>query len=68
MAQLTRFRLEIELSNAAFHPHPGPEIARILRHAADRAEGAKLSQPKLSDHLRLFDTNGNGVGYMEYQP
>ena len=50
--------LTIKTDNAAFTDDAGEEIARILRHAADKlAEGY--------DYVYLMDYNGNNVGTAE---
>lgn len=53
------FRLEIECENAAFDANPLPEIARILREAADRVDRASAAAGNLRD------SNGNKVGRFE---
>lgn len=50
-----KFRLEIECDNAAFDENPAPEIARILRHVAERVDGA-LVCPTMRG---ARDVNGN---------
>ena len=63
------FTLKISTRNAAFNEggddgmqrNPGPELARILRKAADLIEqvGDRPRGPMSGD---LIDYNGNGVG------
>ena len=55
---MSRFTLEIELENAAFHPEPEPEVGRILRRLADiYRRGRPLDAPK-----PVTDIHGNRVG------
>ncbi len=55
-----RYLIEIATDNDAFFPEPGPELARILRHLAERIETA--SPDELAAGVRLLDYNGNRVG------
>lgn len=59
-----QFQLYIHTDNDAFHPEPGPEIARILHLVARRVEdGADLR------HFQtLRDVNGNDVGRVRLLP
>lgn len=61
-----RFKIELEIDNAAFGPHDGfvdgAEISRILRRLADKIEDRRLSN---CHDGPLVDLNGNGVGYWE---
>jgi hypothetical protein len=52
------FTLSIRTDNAAFEPERGSEVARILRHLADRLEGCG-HYPNTG---RVKDGNGNTVG------
>jgi hypothetical protein len=52
------FTLTMRTENDAFHPEPAAEVARILRHIADRVEAGTL--PPLFQ--TIFDSNGNDVG------
>lgn len=58
------FKIEIDLSNAAFHPDPRHEIARILSNYA----GAVINQDVPADSIeaKVRDINGNTVGLMSY--
>lgn len=63
-----KFEVQINVENAAFYDEddnraPGPELARILRALADRVEESEL---RSGDLLRLFDVNGNRVGYYTF--
>lgn len=49
-----RFKLDIVCENAAFDP-PGPEIARLLKEAAEAVDNGASSGV-------LRDINGNRVG------
>lgn len=54
------FHLTINCENAAFGDgNAGNEVARILRHLADRVENSDLAG---GDEFRLMDFNGNRVG------
>ena len=55
------FKLEIETGNAAFDDAPASEIARILRHLADRLENE--GAPRRGNAFTLRDYNGNRVGW-----
>jgi hypothetical protein len=60
---MSRFRLSIEIDNAAFFNEigkadPAPELVRILRELADRLESGE--DPSALLHIR--DVNGNMVG------
>ena len=55
------FKLEIETGNAAFDDTPASEIARILRHLAERLE--TNGAPESGDAFTLHDYNGNRVGW-----
>lgn len=54
---MRRFIMHAELESAAFHPDPGPEVARILRRLADRLEEGEQGD------WNLLDVNGNSVGH-----
>ena len=54
---MRRVKIEIKTENAAFHPEPGVEVARILRKAADTIESG--GSPN------IMDINGNKVGSIE---
>lgn len=54
-----RFVVNVDCDNAAFEPDPGPEVARLLRAAADWVEGGRQRAP-------LRDVNGNTVGSFRY--
>ena len=56
--------ISVTLTGSAFYddngqPNPGPELARILRQLADRAEGI---DPEWGDSAPLYDVNGNKAG------
>jgi hypothetical protein len=51
-----KYKLEINLGNAAFHPDPEPELQRILRKIAEQ-----LGDRSLEDRF-IYDVNGNKVG------
>ncbi|HWC37359.1 MAG TPA: hypothetical protein VG476_02465 [Acidimicrobiales bacterium] len=54
----SEFSVRFDCDDDAFHPEPGPEIARILRVVADRMEaGEDASRPVV-----IRDINGNVVG------
>lgn len=57
-------QLTIHTDNAAFEGTPASEIARILRHAADRIEADDWTGigPDGNPTLLLRDANGNRVG------
>ena len=59
------FRLYIHTGNAAFDHARYSETARILRGIADAL--ATGEQGDFSDHVRLFDLNGNGVGLARFE-
>jgi hypothetical protein len=59
------FKLTIDCGNAAFvsddgTPWPAPEVARILREAADSVEAENTYDD-------LHDINGNKVGSFEFR-
>lgn len=54
-----RFKLEIDMGNAAFEDGPH-ELARILSELAARLEGRGVDRP--GDSGGLMDFNGNKVG------
>lgn len=56
--------LAIECNNAAFEDSPGTEVARILRHFADRVENSSDLYDKW-DAYPLHDINGNRVGRVD---
>jgi hypothetical protein len=53
------FKLEIDMSNAAFQDDygPGDEVSRILKELAERCDGIGFLLP-----LSLYDINGAKVG------
>lgn len=61
--------LRIELGNDAFSGDDlGPELARVLRHLADRIE--EQSRSYLSGNgrrMRAADSNGNTVGFLRLE-
>ncbi len=50
------------MGNASFEGFPQAELARILRHAADRLEN-HWNQGEY--YMKLVDINGNTVGKLE---
>lgn len=50
-----KFVVEVDIENAAFDPDPVPELARLLRYAADAVEVSHA-------YGVLSDINGNKVG------
>ncbi len=56
------FRAEISHENAAFHPEPSHEVARLLRILANRVEAFG------TDHMpsNLSDINGNVCGHAQW--
>jgi len=56
------FAFVLQLGNAAFDPDPAPEIARLLRDAADRVEAGWTGEHTAG---ALKDSNGNTVGTYE---
>ncbi|MGH9238790.1 MAG: hypothetical protein ACRD3G_12195 [Vicinamibacterales bacterium] len=56
-----RLRILIDMDNDAFHPEPGPEIARILRQLADAAD-RELITNNAGQVCVLRDVNGNHCG------
>jgi len=57
MAKMTKFKLELDLGNAAFDADPATEVARILAKLAYDIEHEGELGPRL-----LHDINGNHVG------
>ena len=57
-----RLLIEIDTSNDAFQPDPGPEAARLLLVAAHRA--LRNNDPE----GKLIDLNGTSVGSFSYGP
>jgi hypothetical protein len=58
-----KFRLEINLGNAAFDPNPADELARLLQHASGQVQFMFLESPKIDrSAYSLRDLNGNAVG------
>jgi len=56
-----KFKVEINLDGAAFHPRNYVEVARILRDLAMRVEGY------MADAFILQDINGNSVGVASFK-
>jgi len=54
---MSTFHLEIALVGEAFDPDPGPELARLVRKVADRAE-----LDPVGSSGAVIDLNGNRVG------
>lgn len=60
---MKQIHITITTTNAAFDPEagePGQEVARILRHLADRAENDGLFAAQTQ--WPILDVNGNRVG------
>jgi hypothetical protein len=57
-----RLTITIDMDNAAFEPHRGVEVARILEDYCQAIADFGL-QP--NDSSTLFDINGNTVGKAE---
>lgn len=55
---MRRFTVDIELDNDAFHPHPEPEVSRLLRIVAERLRWGE----DMGDGYPIHDINGNRVG------
>jgi hypothetical protein len=53
---MAKFKLEIELDNAAFDPNPYPEITRILGDVQDALDQWQ------DDCDSVYDINGHKVG------
>lgn len=53
---MASFEVTINLKGAMLDGDPGPELARLLREVADRAEEGRKVGP-------IIDTNGNTVGH-----
>lgn len=61
---MAKFTLEINTDNAAFEYDVAGEVARVLRHAADKVEEYGLTGVTA---YSLRDFNGNRVGSYEYE-
>ena len=59
MSDKAKFKIEIEVANAAFEPTPWPELARIL-------QGVVNDMHKEFVCVHLKDINGNSVGTTEF--
>lgn len=59
------FTMHVELDNAAFEGDPKPELARILRHEADRMERGDYYR---GHSQTILDVNGNDVGRGKIHP
>lgn len=58
-----QFTIQIETDNAAFEDdNLCPEIGRILNHVAK-----KLSYYDEPDDMKLYDVNGNRVGWVKWE-
>ena len=59
--------IRVKMDNDAFvgSDNAGPELARILRHLADKVEDNPHLGPGYS--LPVFDVNGNDVGYLTFR-
>lgn len=59
--------IKVKMDNEAFvgSDNLGPELARILRHLADKVEDNPHLSPGYS--LPVFDVNGNDVGYLTFR-
>lgn len=56
------FKIEIDLGNAAFEDNPEEEIARILNEVNQTLH--HMGNLKTLDGKKLYDVNGNHVGYI----
>lgn len=56
------FILKFDTDSDAFADDPTIEIARILRHVADRVESGE----DCGRYLTVFDINGNDVGRFKH--
>lgn len=54
-----KIKMDIDMGNAAFEHMAGAEVARILRHLADRIADCPMES---LEGCRLHDINGNFVG------
>lgn len=61
---LTRFSVAINTESAAFEDDPAPELARILRHIAQRIEDGETGDM----FQTILDENGNDVGRWAHKP
>ena len=61
---MSRLIITINTANAAFEEGSGTECARILNEIACDIDGHDI--PKGTDR-KLFDINGNKVGYYRYE-
>jgi hypothetical protein len=57
----TILKICVHCDNSAFEDDPNSEISRILRYAADNAEGLRPDGRSVA----LRDRNGNSVGVMQ---
>ena len=55
---MAKFKIEIDLGNAAFEDSPMVEVSRILGHLAKELKDCDT----LASPLALYDINGNRVG------
>jgi hypothetical protein len=53
-----RFTINMTCDNSAFDDDPAPEVARILRHLADKVENGD----GYDQFQTILDINGNDVG------
>jgi len=60
-----RFEVHVGMDNAAFEDVPGDELARILRYVANQVDARP--GPLSTDPIRLYDINGNRVGFAVVQ-
>lgn len=60
-----KLTITIESDNDAFAPHPGVELARILRDVARKIENQNAAQ--VASTWPLYDVNGNFVGKLKYE-
>lgn len=58
-----KFIVEIQCDNAAFEPHVGVEVCRILAQASNNVQFRKVMAGLRAP---LFDSNGNKVGSYRY--
>lgn len=61
---MSTFTLTFNTDGAAFEEDPTIEIARLLREAAQRVDGAFFAHGNV---MRLKDINGNRVGFFVHE-
>jgi len=61
-----KFKLEIDMENAAFEDCNGDEVARILRNLA-MFVACNVLDDRRANNGKLKDSNGNTVGFWKVQ-